>query len=66
MFCFGDAPGFTNFSKLLEEEAEDFVGYAVNVKEDIALLPYSSGTTGRAKGVMLTHHSLVANLYQSK
>jgi acyl-CoA synthetase (AMP-forming)/AMP-acid ligase II len=30
----------------------------------VAALPYSSGTTGRAKGVMLTHHNLVANLAQ--
>jgi acyl-CoA synthetase (AMP-forming)/AMP-acid ligase II len=31
---------------------------------DTAVLPYSSGTTGRAKGVVLTHRNLVANLCQ--
>ncbi|MTD14269.1 AMP-binding protein [Nakamurella sp. YIM 132087] len=31
----------------------------------LAVLPYSSGTTGRAKGVMLTHRNLVANLAQT-
>jgi len=31
---------------------------------ELAVLPYSSGTTGRAKGVMLTHRCLVANLAQ--
>ncbi|MCU1661732.1 MAG: AMP-dependent synthetase [Pseudonocardia sp.] len=31
---------------------------------DTAVLPYSSGTTGRAKGVILTHRNLVANLLQ--
>jgi acyl-CoA synthetase (AMP-forming)/AMP-acid ligase II len=31
----------------------------------LAVLPYSSGTTGTAKGVMLTHRNLVANLEQS-
>jgi acyl-CoA synthetase (AMP-forming)/AMP-acid ligase II len=31
----------------------------------LAVLPYSSGTTGRAKGVMLTHRNLVANLVQT-
>ncbi len=31
---------------------------------DLAVLPYSSGTTGRAKGVMLTHRNLVANIKQ--
>lgn len=31
---------------------------------DLAVLPYSSGTTGKAKGVMLTHRNLVANIAQ--
>jgi acyl-CoA synthetase (AMP-forming)/AMP-acid ligase II len=31
---------------------------------DTAVLPYSSGTTGRGKGVILTHRNLVANLQQ--
>ncbi len=30
----------------------------------LAALPYSSGTTGLPKGVMLTHYNLVANAYQ--
>ncbi|QBJ96565.1 4-coumarate--CoA ligase family protein [Rhodococcus sp. ABRD24] len=32
----------------------------------LAVLPYSSGTTGRPKGVMLTHRNLVANVCQSR
>ena len=31
---------------------------------DVAVLPYSSGTTGLPKGVMLTHKNLIANLLQ--
>jgi acyl-CoA synthetase (AMP-forming)/AMP-acid ligase II len=31
----------------------------------LAVLPYSSGTTGHPKGVMLTHRNLVANVAQS-
>ncbi len=36
----------------------------VDVDEDVVVLPYSSGTTGFPKGVMLTHKNLVANLVQ--
>jgi acyl-CoA synthetase (AMP-forming)/AMP-acid ligase II len=36
----------------------------VDLKHDVAVLPYSSGTTGLSKGVMLSHHNLVANLLQ--
>lgn len=32
--------------------------------DDIAVLPYSSGTTGTPKGVMLTHRSIGSNLEQ--
>ncbi|HEX6923182.1 MAG TPA: long-chain fatty acid--CoA ligase, partial [Bacillales bacterium] len=33
-------------------------------KNDLALLQYTGGTTGPAKGVMLTHYNLVANTMQ--
>ncbi|MFB7837499.1 AMP-binding protein [Streptomyces sp. NPDC058128] len=36
----------------------------VDPDEDIAALPYSSGTTGVPKGVMLTHASIATNLAQ--
>jgi len=31
---------------------------------DVVALPYSSGTTGLSKGVMLSHHNLIANVAQ--
>lgn len=37
----------------------------IDAKEDLAALPYSSGTTGLPKGVMLTHLNLVANVRQT-
>ncbi|MDQ0848479.1 acyl-CoA synthetase (AMP-forming)/AMP-acid ligase II [Arthrobacter sp. B3I9] len=37
-----------------------------NPAEHVAVLPYSSGTTGRPKGVRLSHRNLVANVEQSR
>ncbi|MEU7531376.1 4-coumarate--CoA ligase family protein [Saccharothrix sp. NPDC042600] len=56
------AEGYPNLTELLAS-----TGPAPEVAvdpEDLAVLPYSSGTTGRAKGVMLTHRNLVANIVQ--
>ncbi|MGP3773495.1 4-coumarate--CoA ligase family protein [Streptomyces sp. SDT5-1] len=37
---------------------------AVDPADDVAALPYSSGTTGTPKGVMLTHRNIATNLAQ--
>ena len=36
----------------------------INARTDLAALPYSSGTTGLPKGVMLSHFNLVSNVRQ--
>lgn len=33
-------------------------------KDDVALLPFSSGTTGMPKGVKISHYNLIANIIQ--
>ena len=38
----------------------------VNVEDDVALLMYSRGTTGLPKGVMITHHNIIANILQRR
>jgi acyl-CoA synthetase (AMP-forming)/AMP-acid ligase II len=64
LFVFGEAEGATPFASLLEGGAGDLPEVEINPGEDLVVLPYSSGTTGVCKGVMLTHRNLVANLTQ--
>jgi acyl-CoA synthetase (AMP-forming)/AMP-acid ligase II len=63
IFVFGEAEGATPFASLLA--ADPVAGQVeINPESDIAVLPYSSGTTGLAKGVMLSHANLARNLAQ--
>lgn len=62
IFVFGSAEGATPFADLLDGSEPPAVRIAPG--EDVVALPYSSGTTGLPKGVMLTHRNLVANLCQ--
>ena len=63
IFTFDNAPGATPFSVLLEAPELE-IGPAIDSATDLVALPYSSGTTGGSKGVMLTHRNLVANMAQ--
>jgi acyl-CoA synthetase (AMP-forming)/AMP-acid ligase II len=63
-FVFGEADGATPFAALLEGSG-DPPHVAIDPREDLVVLPYSSGTTGLPKGVMLTHYNLVANVLQT-
>ena len=74
VFVFGEGEGATPFAALVEEGTRlggadgaapgAIAGRVGDPGAQLVALPYSSGTTGRPKGVMLTHRNLVANLAQ--
>src|SRR3954462_6053835 len=55
--------GDDDFDRLLTAEPDAPMPDAAT-PDDLVALPYSSGTTGLPKGVMLTHRNVVANLCQ--
>ncbi|MEV5340985.1 4-coumarate--CoA ligase family protein [Streptomyces sp. NPDC052676] len=57
------APGHRSLIDMLGSTAPE-PDIALDPAEDLAALPYSSGTTGTPKGVMLTHRQIATNLAQ--
>jgi acyl-CoA synthetase (AMP-forming)/AMP-acid ligase II len=57
--------GALPFEDLLRPSSATLPQAERDSRETIAALPYSSGTTGLPKGVMLSHYNLVANVYQA-
>jgi long-chain acyl-CoA synthetase len=55
-----------SFMKLLNASSNAPQLAEVDPDHDLALLQYTGGTTGLAKGVMLTHSNLIANTIQSR
>jgi long-chain acyl-CoA synthetase len=60
-----DIPGAMRFSEALAEGGRGTLERVPLGHDDIAFLQYTGGTTGVAKGAMLLHRNIVANLLQA-
>jgi len=63
IFVCDSAPGHRSLIDMLASTAPEPV-VDIDPADDVAVLPYSSGTTGVPKGVMLTHRQIATNLAQ--
>ena len=71
IFTFDNISGAANWKEILDLGTDDStqievqeLSNAIN-EEDLATLIFTSGTTGRPKGVMLSHHNIVSNILGS-
>ncbi|MCB5195252.1 AMP-binding protein [Deefgea salmonis] len=58
-------PGHTTFNKAIKQGQSNTLQTVPLSHDDIAFLQYTGGTTGVAKGAMLTHGNIVANMQQA-
>jgi long-chain acyl-CoA synthetase len=58
-------PGYIRFRAALQQGARHNLRKVTVTHDDIAFLQYTGGTTGVAKGAMLTHGNIIANLQQA-
>ncbi|XP_024976430.1 4-coumarate--CoA ligase 2-like [Cynara cardunculus var. scolymus] len=64
LVCIDSAPEeCLHFSELISGDEEELPEVEIS-SDDVVALPYSSGTTGLPKGVMLTHKGLVTSVAQ--
>ncbi len=54
-----------NDQLLLKASSSELPPLHIHSKEDIAVIQYTGGTTGKSKGAMLTHFNILANIQQA-
>lgn len=59
-----DENGIHPFTGLMKKALSDPISSQVQSTEEVALLQYTGGTTGLAKGAMLTHRNILVNVIQ--
>ncbi|KRW73721.1 long-chain-fatty-acid--CoA ligase FadD1 [Stutzerimonas nitrititolerans] len=59
-------PGATRFTDAMARGRDKAVQEASPQSDDVAVLQYTGGTTGVAKGAMLTHRNIIANMLQCR
>jgi acyl-CoA synthetase (AMP-forming)/AMP-acid ligase II len=57
-------PETLSFEQLTGEQRAKSLSPHIDPRQDLCVIPYTSGTTGLPKGVMLTHYNVVCNVVQ--
>ena len=60
VYMIDKVPGYVSIGDIMVSGDDVIRNPHVNSCEELAFLPYSSGTTGKPKGVMVTHHNINA------
>jgi long-chain acyl-CoA synthetase len=58
--------GFYQFQDLVKKYSPSPPKVEIDPKKDVLILPYTGGTTGEPKGVMVTHYNVIASRTQYK